>query len=282
MGKARRILGWTATGLIGLIVLGALAVYGLSEIRLARTYAASTHFTAPPGDAVEGARLARVLGCTDCHGGDLTGKVMFSQDGVGTLHAPNLTQAVPRLKDGQFAAALRDGIRPDGTGLFIMPASRLRLLTDRETADVLAYLRTLPPRGPVRPPLSLGPLGRLGIVLGKLRNEPETIAQDGRLRAAEVAGQAAGRRLAEATCAECHGADLNGSRGALKAPNLLVAAGYSRGEFAALMRSGKATGGRDVPVMSETARKRYPSLTEAEVEALYSYLVLRAQVATSR
>lgn len=282
MGKARRIVVRAVAGIAALIVLSSVAVYGLSEIRLSQTYAASTRFSAPPGNAAEGARLARVLGCTDCHGGDLTGKVMFSQDGVGTLHAPNLTRALPKLSDRQFAAALRDGIRPDGTGLFIMPASRLRLLTDRETADVLAYLRTLPPRGPDRPPLSLGPLGRLGIVLGKLRNEPETIAQDGRVRAAEVEDQAAGRRLAEATCAECHGADLNGSRGALKAPNLLVAAGYSLAEFTTLMRNGKAIGGREVAIMSDTARKRYPSLTEQEVEALYSYLVLRAQVATSR
>ncbi|WP_073975726.1 c-type cytochrome [Erythrobacter donghaensis] len=277
MGKARRIFGWTAIGLASLIALVSSAVYGLSEARLAKTYVPATRFSHPPGDAVEGARLARVLGCTDCHGDDLTGKVMFSQEGVATLYASNLTTVVPRLSDSQFASALRDGLRPDGTGLFIMPSSRLRLLTDRETADLLAYLRTLSPRGSDRPPFSLGPLGRLGIALGKLRNEPDTLAEDALLRAAEIEGHEEGRRLAEATCAECHGADLNGSHGALKAPNLLVTAGYSASDFSILLRTGKAIGGRDLPVMSETARKRYPSLTENEVEQLHGYLLARAE-----
>jgi cytochrome c553 len=278
MGKARTALRFLAVAMIVNVALGAVVIYGASEYKLARTYEPhSPKFVSGSGDADKGERLTRVLGCTDCHGAGLTGKLMFRKTGVGTLNAPNLTRLlVASYSDDSFVGAMREGIRSDGTALLIMPSSRLRFLRDDEIRDILAYLRNLPPRGTVRPRLDLQPLGHLAIALGELRSEPETIAEDEKIRAPKIEGADAGRRLAEITCAECHGPSLKGGR-SQKAPDLNVAGAYSLKDFATLLRTGVAAGGRELPQMSEVARVRYASFTDTEITELYRYLVLRAQ-----
>jgi hypothetical protein len=59
-------------------------------------------------------------------------------------------------------------------------------------------------------------------------------------------------------------------------PDLNVVGAYSRADFRRLMRTGVATGGRQVGLMSEVARGRYAHFTDAEVDAIYDYLAARA------
>ena len=75
----------------------------------------------------------------------------------------------------------------------------------------------------------------------------------------------------------CHAADLAGAphRSYLPTPDLTIAAAYGRADFHTLMRGGKAAGGREVGVMSRTARADFSGFTEAEVDSLYDYLVAR-------
>jgi mono/diheme cytochrome c family protein len=96
---------------------------------------------------------------------------------------------------------------------------------------------------------------------------------------------APGRHLARAICAACHGSDLAGMPpGSFHpTPDLLIAAAYTRADFHTLMRSGKAVGGREVDLMSRTARANFSAFTDAEVDAIYDYLVARgAALASSR
>ncbi len=76
----------------------------------------------------------------------------------------------------------------------------------------------------------------------------------------------------------CHASDLAGTPpGSFHpTPDLAVAAAYDRADFHTLMRSGKALGGRELGLMSQTARNNFSAFTDAEVDALYDYLVARS------
>ena len=84
---------------------------------------------------------------------------------------------------------------------------------------------------------------------------------------------AEGAYLARTACAECHGVQLAGSD---FAPDLRIAKGYTREQFAHFFQTGEALGGRDLPLMSEVARNRFSHFTDEEEDALYAYLMARA------
>ena len=71
---------------------------------------------------------------------------------------------------------------------------------------------------------------------------------DARAKAPRDLGPAteAGRRLAGVACAECHGSDLTGQKGAGRPPDLVIAGAYDSADFHRLMRTGVAAGGRQV------------------------------------
>lgn len=83
-----------------------------------------------------------------------------------------------------------------------------------------------------------------------------------------------GEYLARTACTECHGNELEGEMGG--PPDLVVAAAYSRENFARLMRTGVAVGERDLRTMSVVARGRFSHFTGAEIRALHAYLRERA------
>ena len=83
-------------------------------------------------------------------------------------------------------------------------------------------------------------------------------------------------------CAQCHGKDLRGTpKDLVPAPDLLIVGPYDRGEFRALMRTGRAVGGRDVGAMSKTARGNLSGLTDDEIDATYDYLAARAKAVSA-
>ena len=95
--SARTVLRWggrIAIGAVALVLIVAAVAYGLSEVRMGRTYAVADHSITPRTDSASlalGARLAKVRGCADCHGANLGGSVMAEDPALGRLVAPNLT-----------------------------------------------------------------------------------------------------------------------------------------------------------------------------------------------
>ena len=93
-----------------------------------------------PGVTVQyGQYLATIGGCRSCHGQQLAGDA--------NPDAPNIT--VGRLatwKEEDFFRALREGRRPDGSGIdpIKMPWVRSGLITDDEVRAVWTYMRSLP------------------------------------------------------------------------------------------------------------------------------------------
>ncbi len=263
--------------LAGLVVLALAYVFIASEVILDRTYPrrpSAVHAPAAAEAIARGAHLVVVATCTDCHGKDLAGTNL---DVPGsTLYAPNLTALTATLSDADFDRAIRQGLRPNGRSLLVMPSHAYANFTDDEVALIIAYLRSLRPRGAVSPNPRLGLLVRAFLAVGLFKTEADELAA---ARPPLELGPRydPGRHLASVICATCHGTELSGTPKdpVLPTPDLMLVAAYSRGDFHTLMRTGKASGNREVGIMSKTARNYFSSFTDPEIDAIYDYLVAR-------
>lgn len=223
-----------------------------------------------------GQRLSAVLGCTGCHDDNLTGRD-WSEPDYGTMWTANLTRSAQRWSDAELAQMIIAGNRPD-RAMMEMPSSLFARLNPDDLAALVAYLKSLEPVGPVHPEPTIGPLLAKEIAAGTYRNSVQQVADHAGQVPPDLGPEHEfGRQIINATCAECHGTDLRGKPAptpdATPRPDLRMVAAYSREDFAALMKTGKAVGNRELDLMSTVARRRYARFTTAEQQAVYSYLV---------
>ncbi len=141
-------------------VLGAVFT-NIADFRTAQQPAG--HVTAPPAGvtAEYGKYMVSILGCRDCHGEQLQGKVDSGQPGPPA--GPNLTAIVPQWTEEQFMTFFNSGQLPGGGTVPVltlksgfssprMPWPEFRAAaTDEELRAVYTYLQSLPPTaGPTR------------------------------------------------------------------------------------------------------------------------------------
>lgn len=262
-------------GLLG--VVGYALVYGLSERILRRTYEVPPVALTIPTDLDsirEGRRLAIIRGCFhDCHGKEAEGHVLFNDPKIARIIPPNLTAAVRQYSDAQIAFIVRNGVRPDGRSLVVMPAEAFNGLTDADLGRIIAFLKSLPRSSGLGPSISVGPLGRLGIVTGKFKPVAQLIADAVPPPAATSQESEFGRYLARTICAECHGTSLRGAANPeFTSRDLRVVSAYSQEAFTRLLRTGVGLGERQLGAMSKQGRNNLTHLTDSEIAALYSYL----------
>ena len=276
-----RLGKWTVRGLIAIFAIAVTAlgfVYVASENLLDRRYplpASSIHASVGPAAIIRGERLAHAFGCADCHSKNLQG-AFIPDFGVWSR---NLTRLAPEFSDADFDRAIRRGLRPDGASVAeYMPSDAFQYMQDADLADVVAYIRSLPPRGSSPPVPSYGLVKRLGLLLG--------FAKTGQMwfplqKPALDLGQRyeRGRRLAMTACGECHTTSLKGALPAQPGlpPDLSIVAAYERADFLHFMHTGKAAGNRELPMMSAVARVRIGHLGDADLNALYDYLAARGR-----
>ena len=276
----KRLLRWSGIvlgGLVGLVIVAYALAYVLSERVLRRTFEIPTGSISIPTDPesiAEGERLARIRGCFHgCHGKGAEGVVMVNEPLIARVVAPDLTAAVRNYNDAELVHIIRNGVRPDGRSMVIMPAEAFNGLTDEDLGRILAFLKSLPAAAGPGPDVSLGPLGRVGIATGKFNVVAGLIANTVPPPEATDEESAQGRYLARTICAQCHGTSLRGdSNPDFTSPDLRVVAAYSSEAFTQLMRTGVALGGREAGEMSGWARQNLKYLNDAEIAALYSYL----------
>ena len=163
----RRVMRWTARGLLLVVVLavGALLTIGRPLVfgPRARPVTART-FEATEARLVRGEYLVETVAhCFQCHSDhDLSkiegpikdgmkgaGWAMDQLEGVGTVIAPNITPdketGIGNWTDDEIARAIREGVSRDGSALFpIMPYENFRHMSDEDLASVVVYLRTIP------------------------------------------------------------------------------------------------------------------------------------------
>ena len=174
--------------------------------------------------------------------------------------------------DGELERLIRHGIKRDDTSTWIMPAPMFSYLTDDDLGSIIAYVRSVPAVDGVERELTIRPLGRIGIVARKFQPVAMHVPADDKRDAPDRADPMShGKYLVMTACTECHGARLEGSD-VVKAPSLMVAAAYSKDDFARLMRTGVGVGDRHLGLMTKAAQGRFASLTTEEIDAVRTYL----------
>lgn len=266
---------WAAGAFVaGLIVLG----FASDAIVNSKDHPPLTPIVAAsdPRALARGEHLATIYGCMGCHGDNLQGQEWFDQPLEGALDSANLTRAMPHYTDAQLARAIRAGVRPDGSALWDMPSESWIETTDAEVADLIAWLRTHPPAGEPSQRLRLTFVGRVAVLMGKIRPSATYVAE-ARVSPAFDAGPtfARGRHLAQTVCSECHGSNLKGRPG--DTPDLLMAAAYDDALFRRLMTTGIGMDGKEHGLMTVVARSRFSHLSEQDVTDLHAYLTARAE-----
>jgi cytochrome c553 len=278
---------WIVRGLIalaGLIVLVLVVIYAGSEWKLRRGYdVAATHLAIPTDTAsiAEGARLARIAGCRDCHGQNGQGTILEDSFLIGRLAPPALTRVATRYTDAELERAIRHGVRRDGSTLYIMPTSALRFLSDDDTARIIAWIRSLrasPAAAEVT--MRYGPLGRALILFGMVQPSAFPGTVSAKTRPAEI-----GRYYVDVSCAACHAlhTERPSDDGEQIVPALApMAASYDLADFTRLLRTGQGKSRRDLGMMRSAALGGLRDLTDPEIAAVHEYLKTEAEKAPAR
>lgn len=235
----------------------------------------------PAHEVAEGERLAYTLGCVSCHDRDLTGHLVEEDRDRLYAYSTNLSLLLPRWSDADIAKALRSGKRPDGSDIWVMPVHSFRLISDPEMAALVAFMRSVPPKGAAHPPAEFGPRARAAIVSGKAKS-PAGFLQDDIAKAPPEPSRPhrEGRRLALLVCGDCHGADLKGYQGDGAPPDLTIAAAYDLPAFATLLRTGRKPDGAESG-MTPYSKDRLFRMSDHEIAAIWRYLRAKAKSANS-
>lgn len=142
-GLIRAMLASTGLGLVAIAVI---ARWPIVEYR---------DLSVPDGDSYRGAYLARSAGCVACHTDTAEGGAALAggkalQTPFGSFVPPNITadpvHGIGGMTFAEFAAALRQGVRPDGKAYYpAFPYEFYAKFSDQDIADLWAAIRTVPP-----------------------------------------------------------------------------------------------------------------------------------------
>jgi cytochrome c553 len=242
------------------------AVCGVLAISLARAGAQSP--SPSPPDLERGRHLATaVAGCADCHGADFAGGRGFARGGL-TVYAANLTGGaggIAAQTDAQIARALRSGIAADGRQLRVMPWREYAIMTDADVADVIAFLRSLPPVDrtvPSPPPM---PASAAAAPPGPAASNTDDVVRplSGGAYLATIGG-----------CLGCHGAALAGGNqiGGIVTPNISHdgIGSWTFADFRTAMRTGMTPGGHRLAMVMPW--RSAGQMTDTELQTLYDFL----------
>ena len=286
----RRIVLRTLGALI-IVVLALVAfVYARSELALRHTWKIDEAALAvPAGDeaVARGEHLAITRGCTDCHDKDLGGKVMMEAPAIGRMAGPNLTHGSgglpPGFGDADYERAIRHGVKLDGRAILFMPTRDFAALSDADTADLVAYVKSRPPVDRTLAPSYIGPVGRALFAFGQLPMLEARLIDQHATHVARVENAATvefGNYLARA-CTGCHGQHFSGGPIPGVPPDFPIPANitpdaatgigaYTKDDFYRVFREGKKRDGSAVNTfMPWQAMGRF---TDTELDALWAYL----------
>lgn len=273
-----RRIAWGLGSLVAVVLVAAAAVFALGSRAVGQTHAvppAHLAVTADSGSVARGAHLLGVYGCRDCHGADLAGTVMEDAPPF-RLVASNLTPggvgAAYTVED--WERAIRHGVGPDGTALFVMPSGAYSKLSDTDVQDVIAALQALPPVDNELSGVEWKPLGTM-LAAGPIDLASFVTQGDAPATSPPPDSTAAyGAYVTGMMCAYCHGPQLSGAvapGSEAWAPDLRAAAGWDKAQFDAALTSGVLPDGRtmDPKVMPWTATAH---MTPAEREGIRRHL----------
>lgn len=283
---------WMKVGL-AILAVPAVSVLGLAgwvstsvSGHLNRTYNIQpvTFSPAIHADAKAGEHIVRVRnGCAECHGDNLAGGKVIDDPAMGLIYAPNLTPAVLKdWSDGEIARAIRHGVGKNGHALLVMPSDDFIHFSEQDLANVVAFLRSLPPVEQASTPSRMGPVASALLVTGQAPLLPaEGLNHAAPFPQAVPEGDTAafGAYLAQTVCMGCHQPNLKGGKIASGPPDWPEAANltqagnlghWSEADFLKAMRSGVTPQG--VTIRPPMPIKMTSQFTDLELKALWKYL----------
>jgi len=280
MNQALKWTGLGAAAVAGLALLAVAFAWLYSESVIARHYpllSMDVRASNKPETIARGLHLAKIAGCFGCHGETLHGRLLQPIPGF-KIRSANLTLSIRALGDEQFARALRDGLKPDGTSLWVMPSEDYVYMNNADIAAIVSYVDSLPAGGQQASPPKFKRRARIAILTGDLESSAMRIDEDSDDDVASLylgPRYEGGRYIARISCAQCHALDLNGTADG-SVPSLTAISRYSLHDFFDLMRRGWGHDHRNLPVMDALAKPRFSDFKDYEVMALYDYLSARA------
>lgn len=271
------------------LIAGSIAVAAvlLSERKMHRVVDVripTVDFSTIEPDLARGQYIFATRGCSECHGVGGEGRVVMDDQSSGFfVAAPSINRGglAGSCSDSDWVGALRHGLKPAGTPLFIMPSEDFAQMADDDVAALIAYIRSLPAtpakQAEIKIPLLVKALYAFGVAtdaaekIDHTRPAPARVPDGHHEQGAYVAN----------TCAGCHGGGFAGGKipGAPPswpaAANLTAAADgamarySSAGAFREMMRSGKRADGTPIAIMPFESLR---AMSDAELDALFGFL----------
>lgn len=280
--KGLKWLGIVAGVVVVLLACAVPALGWMADRRIHTTYDVDPEPIPIPEDPASierGERLYTIWNCVECHGEDATGQVEDIPPGRMTM--ANLTLIANQWSSRDWVRAVRHGVTPSGRALMLMPAAEYNRMSDADLGAIIAYVRSIPQRGPPRGSPELNLLGKvfLELDLMPIPGIPAEIIDHEAPPPDPVPGPTAdyGRYLAT-PCMHCHGETLAGGEKtffpmpiANITPHETGIASWTREDFERLMRTGRRPDGSEVDqeMMSTERTGRYE---DEELDALWAFL----------
>lgn len=288
MKRFLKFCGYALGGIVVLLGVVAVVVFVKSNAKIAQNYAVQPKPVRIPDDTASierGRHIAQTRGCMDCHGADLGGAKVIEDGAMGRLYGANLTRGsggrVATFSNDDWVRAIRHGVGPDGKGLFLMPSEEYSHFSDEDLGAVIAFIKTVPAVNRDRVPISLGPVTRVLLTVGKMKLAAEAI-DHANLRPPTVTPGVTveyGRYLA-AGCTGCHGPNFSGGKIDIGPPDWPHAANltphadgrlakWTEEDFVRTLRTAKRPDNTELnPVMP----RAFGQMNDVELKALYAFL----------
>jgi cytochrome c553 len=286
MKRVLKWLGYIIGGLVVVLILAVGTIYAITSSRMSKSYSTSVPGLTIPTDSASIARgqhLAVTIGkCQGCHGDNWAGTDFINDGMFAKLTSANLTSGKGgiggKYTDIDWVRTLRYGINPQGKSVVFMPAESYTHFNDTDLAQMIAYLKTLPPADmTITPKKSIGPIGRAVYLFGGLPLFPAELIKADMPRPVIPEGPTAeyGKYLVQAGgCDGCHGEKLEGSSdGPSPTPNLTPSGElgkWTEADFVKVIRTGVRPDGRTLSTFMPWQLMR--GLTDTELSAYWAYL----------
>ena len=286
MKRVLKWIGYIVGTLVALVLVAVGTVYAISSSRLSKSYSPNVATLAIPGDSASIARgrhLVETVGkCQGCHGVNYSGQPMFEGAMFANLTASNLTAGKGGIgnvyKDADWVRAIRHGVGRDGKTLMFMPTKGFTHFTDTDLAQMISYLRTLPPTDmTLTPKRSIGPIARTLSLVTSFPLYSASYAPENLERAVIPEGPTVeyGKYLIQTgACSECHGANLGGETGGPSSTPNITRGGelgkWTEADFVKVIRTGVRPDGRTLSTFMPWQMMK--GLTDVELAAMWAYL----------
>lgn len=296
MKRLLRWIGYIVGGLVVLILVAVATVFAISSSRMSKTYSPNVATLAVPSDSASTARgrhLVETVGkCQACHGNYYAGQAMFEGAMFANLTTANLTSGRGGIgsvyKDTDWVRAIRHGVGRDGKTLLFMPSKAFTHFNDTDLAQMIAYLKTLPPADmSVTPKRSIGPVARTLSIVAGFPLYSASYVPDTMERPVIPEGPTAeyGKYLVDAgVCRQCHGDNLGGQTGGPGPTPNLTRSGelgkWTQADFVKVIRTGVRPDGRTLSTFMPWEHMK--GLTDVELEAMWAYLQTVPAVAATK